>query len=235
MVDAEHGEQVLLVTEVAERAVAEVVQQAGHAQGLLHQRERRRAGLDLGQRRGTPGAPARRPRCMVPRLCGEPAVLGRGEHPPGALQLVDALEPLDPRVVDDVRLGDLAGPRQCDAQVAVQRVGDEGGHPRRGASSTTNTTSRPDGDKDGDEKVAGRRVWRRHRLVHPSRDGCREGLGTAAYEGGLRRLARITSLEVAQNVKTQADRPASASRRPHPAVQRPPRLPIQGHMGDGRQ
>ena len=124
VVDAEHGQQVLLVAEVAEGAVAEVVQEAGHAQRLLDQRLRRRARLDLRQRR-----------IDLPRqLAGEvhraqavreAAVLGGGEHPPRALQLVDALEALHPRVVDHVRLRDLAGAGERDAQVAVQRVGDE--------------------------------------------------------------------------------------------------------------
>jgi hypothetical protein len=56
---------------------------------------------------------------------GEPAVLGGREHPPRTLQLMDALEALHPRAVDDVGLGDLAGAGQRDAQVPVQRVGDE--------------------------------------------------------------------------------------------------------------
>jgi hypothetical protein len=55
----------------------------------------------------------------------ESAVLGGREHPPRALQLMDALEALDPGVVDDVGLGDLAGAGQRDAQVAVERIGDE--------------------------------------------------------------------------------------------------------------
>ena len=124
VVDAEHRQQVLLVAEVAERPVAEVVEQAGQPQGLFDQRLRRRAGLDLGQRG------VHLPRQLAGEMHGaqtvrEAAVLGGGEHPPRALQLVDALEALHPRVVDDVGLGDLAGSRQRDAQVAVQRVGDE--------------------------------------------------------------------------------------------------------------
>ena len=124
VVDAERGQQVLLVAEVTEGAVSEVVQEAGHAQGLLDQRLRRRARLDLGQR----GIDL--PRQLAGQVHGakavrEAAVLGRGEHPPRALQLVDALEPLYPRAVDDVRLGDLPGPRQGDAQAAVEGVGDQ--------------------------------------------------------------------------------------------------------------
>ena len=110
VVDAEHRQQVLLVAEVAEGAVAEVVQEAGHAQGLLDQRQRRRARLDLRQ------GGVHLPRQLAGEVhgaqaVGEAAVLGGGEHPPRALQLVDALEALHPRVVDDVRLGDLAGAR----------------------------------------------------------------------------------------------------------------------------
>ena len=124
VVDAEHGQQVLLVAEVAEGAVSEVVEEAGHAQGLFDQRLRRRARLDLGQR----GIDL--PRQLAGQVhraqaVREPAVLRGGEHPPRALQLVDALEALHPGVVDDVRLRDLAGARQGDAQVAVEGVGDE--------------------------------------------------------------------------------------------------------------
>ena len=107
VVDAEHRQQVLLVAEVAEGAVAEVVQEAGHAQRLLHQRLRRRARLDLRQR----GVDL--PRQLAGEVhgaqaVGEAAVLGGGEHPPRALQLMDALEALHPRVVDHVGLRDLA-------------------------------------------------------------------------------------------------------------------------------
>ena len=124
VVDPEHGLEVLLVAEVAERTVAEVVQQPGQPQGLFDQRQGGRAGLDLGQRG------VHLPRELPGEVHGaeavrEAAVLGGREHPPGALQLVDPLQPLHPGTVDDVRLGDLAGPGQRDAQVPVQRVGDE--------------------------------------------------------------------------------------------------------------
>ena len=124
VVDAERRQEVLLVAEVAERAVAEVVEQAGGAQGLLDQRQRRRTGLDLGE------GGVHLPRQLAGEVhraeaVGEAAVLRRGEHPPRALQLVDALEPLHPGVVDDVRFRDLSGVRERDAQVPVERVGDE--------------------------------------------------------------------------------------------------------------
>ena len=147
VVDAEHGQQVLLVAEVAEGAVAEVVQEAGHAQRLLDQRLRRRARLDLRQR----GVDL--PRQLAGEVHGaeavrEAAVLGGGEHPPRALQLVDALEALDPRVVDHVRLRDLARAGERDAQVAVQRVGDEV-DVVVGELHRPSLSSGPDGDKDG--------------------------------------------------------------------------------------
>jgi hypothetical protein len=152
VVDAEHRQQILLVAEVAERAVAEVVQQTGHAQGLLHQRQRRRARLDLGQR----GVDL--PRQLAGQVHGaqavsEPAVLGGGEHPPRALQLVDALEPLHPRVVDDVRLGDLPGARERDAQIPVERVGDKVDVVVRKLHGPS-LPGGPDGDNTGAQRAA---------------------------------------------------------------------------------
>ena len=124
VVDAEHGQEVLLVAEVAEGPVAEVVQQAGEAQRLFDDRQRRRAGLHLGER-GVHLARQLAGEVHRAEAVGEAAVLGGREHPPRALQLVDALEALDPRVVDDVCLRDLAGARERDAQIPVQGVGDE--------------------------------------------------------------------------------------------------------------
>ena len=55
----------------------------------------------------------------------EPRVLGRGKHPPGGLQLVNLPQPLEPGVVDDLPLGDLAfrqARRRGERNVAVDRV-----------------------------------------------------------------------------------------------------------------
>ena len=124
VIDAEDRLKVLLVAEVAERAVTEVVEQAGQPQGLFDQRQGRRAGLDLGEG-GVHLSSELTGQMHRPETVGEAAVLGGREHPPRALQLMDALEALHPGVVDDVGLGDLAGARQRDAQVAVERIGDE--------------------------------------------------------------------------------------------------------------
>jgi len=48
VIDAEHGQEVLLVAEMAERPVPEIVQQAGEPQGLFDERRRGRCGLDVG-------------------------------------------------------------------------------------------------------------------------------------------------------------------------------------------
>src|SRR6516225_8618330 len=57
----------------------------------------------------------------------EPRMLGRGENPPRALQLVYASQTLQPRSVDQVLLGRLAGdPTRAstrDAKVSVDGVG----------------------------------------------------------------------------------------------------------------
>ena len=168
VVDAERGQEVLLVAEVAERSVPEVVEQASEPQGLFDQRLRRRAGLDLSQR-GVHLAGQLAGQVHRAQTVGEAAVLRRGEHPPGALQLVDALEALHPGVVDDVRFRDLAGARERDAQVAVQRVGDEvdvvvgelhGVHPIAGLG-------RPQGS--GARRRRGGRASPVRPLGHPSR------------------------------------------------------------------
>src|SRR5229473_1063796 len=56
----------------------------------------------------------------------ESRVLGCGENPPGALQLVNAPEPLQPWAVDEVLLGRSPGhaarPGLGDAQVAVDGI-----------------------------------------------------------------------------------------------------------------
>ena len=44
-----------------------------------------------------------------PEAVGEPRVLGRREDPAGALQLADAAQPLEPRGVEQVLLGDVLG------------------------------------------------------------------------------------------------------------------------------
>ena len=52
-------------------------------------------------------------------------MLGRGKDPPGGLQLVDLPQPLEPGVVDDLLLGDLAlgqPHRRGERDIAVDRI-----------------------------------------------------------------------------------------------------------------
>ena len=123
VVQAVVGQEVL-VEEVPERAVPHVVQQGGHP----HQR------LDVGPagqvRADLPEAVVElvdRPAGQVhgPQNVLEAGVLGRGEDPPGGLQLVDLPQPLDPGVVDDLLLGDLAlrqPGRRGEGDVPMDRV-----------------------------------------------------------------------------------------------------------------
>ena len=106
VVETEGRVQVLVVEEVAEGAVAQVVQQPRQAERLFDERQRWRAGLGLAER-GVHLAGDLARQVHDPEAVRETAVLGGGEHPPRALQLVDALEPLHPGVVDDGRFGDL--------------------------------------------------------------------------------------------------------------------------------
>src|SRR5206468_8814189 len=71
-----------------------------------------------------------------PERVDKPAVLGGRVNPPGALELEDAAEPLDPGRIDQVLLGRLplrvarlppggAGEGDGEGDVLVNRVGDE--------------------------------------------------------------------------------------------------------------
>ena len=95
------------VEEVAEGAVSHVVQQGGQPHERLDVAAAGRLGANL------PQAVVK----AVDRPAGqvhgaehvlEPRVLGRRIDPPGRLQLVDLPEPLQPRVIDNPLLGDLA-------------------------------------------------------------------------------------------------------------------------------
>ena len=115
------GGQDLVVEEVGERAVPDVVEEAGHPQRLDDQALRRG---------GRPGGDAARAQARIERprpesrlvhhaqTVGEPRVLGGREDPSGALELADPAEPLDPRRVEQVLLGDRprrAGPAAPDS------------------------------------------------------------------------------------------------------------------------
>ena len=118
--------QEVVVEEVAEGAVADVVQQAGHAQQLLDQRRRGRVGKDGAERRiellGEAAGQVHGPQRVL-----EAAVLGGRKHPARGLQLRDAPQPLHPRRVDQVLLGGLAGDaaRARVEDVLVDRIRDE--------------------------------------------------------------------------------------------------------------
>ena len=123
VVQAVVGQEVL-VEEVAERPVAHVVQQGGHPHQRLDVAAAGHVGADLAEalveRRDRPAGQVHRPEHVL-----EPRVLGRGKDPPGGLQLVDLPQPLDPGVVDDLLLGDLAlgqPGRRGERDVPVDRI-----------------------------------------------------------------------------------------------------------------
>ena len=125
----------MLVEEVAERPVAHVVQQARHPQQRLDIAAAGGVGARLLQAGiESLGGPAGQ--VHDPDHVRKPRVLGRGIDPPGGLQLVNVPQPLHPRIVDDLPLGDLAR-RESSARrerdVAVDRVvGEVGGVERHG-------------------------------------------------------------------------------------------------------
>ena len=131
----------VVVEEVGEGTVPHVVEEAGDPKRLddepLRRRPQARVGVGerLRQRRVELAAPQAR---LVhdAEAVGEPGVLRRREDPPGALELADPPQPLEPRRVEEVLLGGVlrrqAGGvrlrgrepfRQLD--VAVDRVADE--------------------------------------------------------------------------------------------------------------
>jgi len=120
--------EIVLVEEVAERTVSDVVEKPGHAHRLLDQRHRGRAAV-RGRQRGIEVAGPVTGQVHRAKRVLEARVLGGREHPPRALQLVDAAQPLQPRGVDEVLLRGLAGhaawPALGDAKVAVDWVAEE--------------------------------------------------------------------------------------------------------------
>ena len=117
--------EVVLVEEMAEGAVADVVQQARQPHRLLHRPGAGDVPMYLAQRRIEVTGPfpgqVHRPQRVL-----EARVLGGREHPPRRLQLVDASQALEPGVVDQLLLGDARHAAGLgDPQVAIDGVAGE--------------------------------------------------------------------------------------------------------------
>src|SRR5207244_5109765 len=93
--------EVVLVEEVAEWTMPDVMEQAGHPHRLLDHGDRGRVRASGGQRRVKVPRPLAGQVHRAERVL-EARVLGGRENPPGALQLVDAPEALEPGAVDKV-------------------------------------------------------------------------------------------------------------------------------------
>ncbi len=93
--------QEMLVEKVAEGAMPDIVQQAGHAQQGLDIAAAGHVGTRFRQtivkRRGCPTCQVHHAQHVL-----KAGVFGRGEDPPGGLQLVDLPQPLNPRVVNQL-------------------------------------------------------------------------------------------------------------------------------------
>ncbi len=116
--------EVMVVKKVPERAMAHIVQKAGHPDQALHQRPRRDIRA-TGGKRFVPDVD--HPRCEVHHAENmlKSHMLGGREDPPGCLELVDMPHPLHPRVIDDLLLGDLAGRQPAagdEGDIPVDRV-----------------------------------------------------------------------------------------------------------------
>ena len=133
------GRQHVLVEEMGERPVADVVEQARHAQGLDHEAlgRDRVAGRDQRPAQARVERPGPQARLVHDaEAVGEARVLRGREDPAGALELADPAQPLEPRGVEEVLLRDLLvgqpGDRRFVAReplrqldVAVDRVADQ--------------------------------------------------------------------------------------------------------------
>ena len=129
---------------------------------------------------------------MTPEAVGEPRVLGRREDPAGALELADPAQPLEPRRVEQVLLGDRPrraarpradfGRRQALGQldVAVDRVADEVDRAERVARASRPPASR----RRSAQRPAG--ACRRRRPAAPPARGPRRRRPTTGSRGGSR-------------------------------------------------
>ena len=106
MGQAEIGQK-MFVEKMAERPVADVVQQAGHAEQRLDIASARHVRADLAQAlvecRGGPAGQMHHAQHVL-----EARMFGRRINPPGGLQLMDLPQPLDPGMIDDLPFGDFA-------------------------------------------------------------------------------------------------------------------------------
>lgn len=100
--------EVLVVEEVSERSVADVMEQPRHANEAFDVGPRRHVGTGIAEGI-VPGIDHAGCQVHDTERMLKPHVLGRGEDPPGGLQLVDVPQPLHPRVVNHFLLGGLAG------------------------------------------------------------------------------------------------------------------------------
>jgi len=122
--------QVVLVEEMPERAMPDIVEEAGHPQGLFDTGRRGRIARNLLQvgiqlPRPLPAEVHRAERVL------KTGVFATGKHPPCRLELVNPAQPLQPWMVEQVLLG-RAFPVQSlgDLDVPVQRIRPSGS-PRR--------------------------------------------------------------------------------------------------------
>ena len=116
--------QVMLVEEMAERPVADVVQQGGHPHQRFDVAAAGHVGTDLAEALVERGdRPARQVHC--PEHVLEARMFGRGKDPPGGLQLVNLPQPLKPGVVDQFAFGHFPyrqARRRGEGNVAVDRI-----------------------------------------------------------------------------------------------------------------
>ena len=122
------GRQIVFVEEMPKRAVADIVQQAGQPQQTFDVTPAGHIGANLFQtvvqrRRSSAG------QVHDAQYVLKPGVFGRGENPPRGLQLMDLPQPLQPRMIDDLPLGNFASRESLvrhQRHVTMQRIVTQG-------------------------------------------------------------------------------------------------------------
>src|SRR5262245_8989503 len=154
-------DQEVVVEEVAERAVADVVEEPGRPQQLLDQRRRRRVGEGRAER-GIEVLREATGQVHRPQGGLEAAVLGGRVDPARRLELRHTAQSLHPRGVDQVLLARLAGnaTRSRVKNVLMDGVGDEASSQIRIFGALHRGESTPGARSEPRVYRTGKRRWR---------------------------------------------------------------------------
>jgi hypothetical protein len=119
--------KILFVEEMAERSMADIMQEAGEPEEFFDIEGRRKIFTKDARQRGI--EPFRKDPCHVHRPEGmlEAGMFCRGKNPTGTLKLKDTPKSLNPGGVNDIPLGSLSFHAVGHHDVMVNRVGNQPG------------------------------------------------------------------------------------------------------------